>query len=158
MTSYSEQFQACDNRVWDTRCLMIIRQALGIGYADMAVSNQYTAAVGGDELMLCHLLADNGLMYFHPTEKRPTLFLVTPAGAAAVGCELAADDAEYLDAVLASSRLPGSAYETWRAEVRTAQLCSKVAPCPTPEADLVAIVPEAAWIASLSVNPAVVLL
>lgn len=153
MGKHSEILQRCDNRVWDGRCRAILLKALGYGYAGKAVTGQYTASADGEDLMLCHLLADNGLMEFHPTRNRPTLFLVTEAGAAAVGCELDEEDALYLKAINAIPGVAGSPYGQWRIALRDAHLAKQSMPLAPVNDDIVRHYPEAAWIASLSSDP-----
>ena len=73
-------------------------------------------------LLRCHVLADAGLLYFAPGRNLPTLFLVTHAGAGAVGQKLQGEDDRIMRMLEQNAHLPCTPQAAWRLAVREAQL------------------------------------
>jgi hypothetical protein len=61
-------------------------------------------------------MADAGLMYFRPTEKEPTCFLVTETGA--MGTHLEETDGFFMQTFFGIPAAPARAYVKWREAVR----------------------------------------
>jgi hypothetical protein len=114
----------------------ILLTALGIvGNIKTSFRHYFRAPASGQTLHRCHRLADCGLMYFCPGPDMLNLFLVTHAGASAVGARLMGEDARIMTFLATAPAETNSLRAKWKADLRHAQISG--GPVPSyPMADL----------------------
>jgi hypothetical protein len=107
----------------DPQTRQILVRALGIGDAiKVPCRHFYRAPENSPVLRHCHRMADAGLLYFCPGPNMPSFFLVTQAGAHAVGTKLVDEEARIMMVLANSKQDPKSAFDQWKAAVRHAQI------------------------------------